>query len=140
MKIFLYILSGVIVLYFLGGIITASIVGSKKKRQKFALYIFLSLSDSAKSVLLEIFKLHKMKNVDEVNKIIEKSTNTTNEIISVLSSENRPENFSSGKKFDKVTWFAYQTEFVEGGYTQLSASVLAGIYLFELGYLLDDKK
>ena len=140
MKILLYILSSVLIIWFLIGIISASIVGSKKKRKKFASKLFLSFSDDAKSVLLNIFKLHNDKNVDSINKIVDRSTHATNEIISVLSPENRPQVFSSGKRLDKVCYNAYAIEFMERGYTSLSASILAGIYLFELESILNKEK
>ncbi|MEK7209042.1 MAG: hypothetical protein AAB677_02175 [Patescibacteria group bacterium] len=136
MKIFLYIVIGLVVLWFIGGMIAAAIVGSKKNRGRAALTLFLGFSGDAKSMLFDIFKLHQTKKISEVNSIVEKTTNTTEEIISVLSSENRPKDFSSGKKFDGVTWTVYQKNFMENGYSELAASLLAGIFLFELDELL----
>lgn len=140
MTVFFYIIIGIFVLWFVGGAIAAAITGSKKNMKRFAVTIFLKLSDDAKSMLLDIFKSHHMKKVDEVNSITEKYTNTTNEIISTLSPENRPQEFSSGKKFDRVTWTVYQKRFIENGYSELAASVLAGIFLFELEELLNNEK
>jgi hypothetical protein len=120
--------------------LAAAIVGSKKNRRRFALHIFLGLSDDAKSMLLDVFKLYQMKKVSEVNSIITRTTNTTREVISVLSPENRPAEFSSGKIFDRTTWTMYQTRFKENGYCEPAASLLAGIFLFELEELLNAKK
>lgn len=140
MKIFLYILIGLVTLWFVGGMIVAAIVGSKKNRRRAVLTLFWDFSDDAKSMLFYIFKLHQAKKISEINSIVEKSTNTTSEIISVLSPENRPKDFSSGKKFDRVTWTAYHTNFMENGYSELAASLLAGVFLFELDELLSKGK
>lgn len=108
----------------------------KRKRRLFAAAIFLKLSDDAQSMLLDVFKFHQIKKIDEVNSIVGQYTNTTNEILSALSPENRPREFSSGKTFDRVTWTVYQKSFVENGYSELAASLLAGVFLFELEELL----
>lgn len=103
MKILLYILLGLITLLFIAGIVAAVVVGSKKNRRKFALSIFISFSEDAKSMILEIFRLHQIKRIGEINDIVAKATNTTNEIISILSPEKRLQEFSSGKTFDQTT-------------------------------------
>lgn len=140
METFIYITLGLIILWFVGGMITAALVGSKKNRSRAALAIFLGFSDDAKSMLLDIFKLHQMKKIDEVNSVVEKTTNTTSEITSMLSPENRLREFSSGKKFDRTTWVVYQKRFIEDGYSESSASLLAGVFFFELEDLLSEKK
>ena len=140
MKTFFYIVIGFVVLWFVGGMIAAAIVGSKKNRGLAALTIFLDFSDDAKSMLLDIFKLHQAKRISEINSIVEKATNTTNEIISTLSPENRSKDFSSGKKFDRVTWATYQMNFIENGYSELAASLLAGVFIFEFDELLSKWK
>lgn len=144
MTVFFYIIIGVFVLWLVGGAIAgaiaAAVTGSKKNRKRFLVTIFLKLSDDAQSMLFDIFKLHQMKKVDEVNSIVEQYTNTTNEILSVLSPENRPQEFSSGKTFDRVTWTVYQKRFIENGCSESAASVLAGIFLFELEELLSKEK
>ncbi len=104
------------------------------------LAIFLSFSSDAKSMLFDIFKLYQTKKISEVNNIVEKTTNTTDEIISKLSPENRPKYFSSGKIFDITTWTAYQTNFMENGYSELASSLLAGVFFFELDELLSGEK
>jgi len=140
MKIFLYIIISVVALWFIGGMVTAWTVGLKKNRGKFALSTFLSFSDDAKSMLLEIFNLYKADNVNEINDIVEKSTNTTDEIIYRLSPQNRSDNFSSGKVGDKTTYIAYESNFKEKGYSQKSSLVLAGILFFELDRILGNSK
>src|SRR3989338_4450783 len=139
MKIFLYVLLGLLAIWFVGGMLDAAIVGSKTNRSRFALHIFLSLSDDAKSMLFDVFKLYQMRKVGEVNSIIAGATNTTREIMSVLSPENRPQEFSSGKIFDRTTWAVYQTKFIENGYCEQAASLLAGVFFFELEELLGEK-
>ncbi len=140
MKIFVYIVTGFAVLCFVGGMVVAAVVGSKKNRRRVALAIFFSFSDDAKSMLIDILGLHRMKRISEINSIVEKSTNTTDKIISILSSENRPKEFSSGKKFNKATWTAHQMNFMKNGYSELAASLLAGVFLFELDELGLSKK
>ena len=139
MKIFCVLL-GLLVIWFVGGMLAAAIVGSKKNRRRFALHIFLSLSDDAKSMLFDVFKLYQMRKVGEVNSIIVRATNTTREIISVLSPGNRPQEFSSGKIFDRTTWTVYQAKFIKNGYCEPGASLLAGVFFFELEELLGEKK
>jgi len=140
MTVFFYIIIGIFVLWLVGGAIAAAITGSKKNRKRFAVAIFLKLSDDAQSMLLDVFKLHQIKKIDEVNSIVGQYTNTANEILSILSPENRLQEFSSGKKFDRVTWMVYQKNFIENGYSELAASIFAGIFLFELEELLSKEK
>jgi len=140
MVTFFYIIISLVILWIIGGIITATISGSKKNRDRFAVALFLRLSAAAQSMLFDIFKFHQMKKVDEVSSVVKQYNNTTNEILSILSPENRPQDFSSGKKFDRVTWTVYQKSFIENGYSELAASVLAGIFLFELEELLSKGK
>ena len=122
---------------------TIGILDSEHIHADWKVYInnkVLDFSDDAKSMLLDIFKLHQAKRISEINSIVEKATNTTNEIISTLSPENRSKDFSSGKKFDRVTWATYQMNFIENGYSELAASLLAGVFIFEFDELLSKWK
>lgn len=140
MKIFLYIIISIIALWFISGMVVAWIAGSKKNRDKFALSTFLSFSDDAKSMLLEVFNLYKADNVNEINDIIEKSKSTTDEIIYRLSPQNRSDDFSSGKVGDNTTYIFYESNFKEKGYSQKSSLVLTGILFFELDRILENSK
>lgn len=140
MKFFLYIIIGIIALWFIGGMITAWIVGSKKNRNKFAFSTFHSLSNDAQSMLLDIFHLYKVNKIDEINDIVENSINTTNEIISNLSPQNRSGNFSSGKVMNLTTYGAYELNFQEKGYSKKSSSILAGLLFFEIDRVLENSK
>lgn len=131
MKIFLYIIIGLIVLWLIGGALYTHIVGSKKKRLRVIFTLYLSFSDDAKAMLSDVFKLHQQKKNDEVNQMVEQASNTTQEIMGALIPENRPIILSSGKQMDMTTWQAYKTRFTESGYSEVAAKFLAGIYLFE---------
>lgn len=116
--------------------ITGIIIAAKTERKKPILQIFLHLSTDARSMLVEIFKLHEQKQISDINRMVEKAKFTTTEILTTLRPQNRPKELSAGEKFDLVTWTVYQQEFLASGYSEASASLLAGVFLFDLDNVL----
>ncbi len=134
--IIVIVIIGLFAVAFIVGAILAMIAGSKKKRSLFVAKKMLSFSDDAKSMIFDVLKLHKAGEIEKINSITITSSDTLKEICLSLQIENRPSEFSSGKKSDEIFFSLNKKQFREMGYSEESSILLASLFLFDFDYIL----
>lgn len=135
--IIILIIAGIFVALFLAGMVSAAILGSKKKRRAFALVAIAQLPEELRSKLLTIFLSYQKEDVKRVNSLVqEMDREYLKLLLNITSPQNRPADFSAGRFGDNLSWTAMEISLTEKGYSANASKIIAGIFLHDFNEVL----
>lgn len=126
---------------FVFGFVSAAVLGNKKNRRNYAIFLLSQVAEDVRRKLINIWIEYSNNNIKEVNNISSNlGADNLDYLLNKLGPENRPKNFSSGKRRDVLSWNTMEKELQSMGYTINASKIITGIVLNDLDSVLLELK
>ncbi len=133
------IIVSIFVLIFLAGIISAAFLGRKENRRASAIVLLSRLPEELTKKMIDILLAHKNNDAEEINRIVGTiGSDMLNQLLKSIVPENRPEEFSSGKFGDNLSWAVMENALQDRDYTINSSKIVTGIIFYDLDAVLTE--
>lgn len=140
-KVILISVVVIFVTWFVIGIIAAAVLGRKKHRNVYAINLLSKVPPRTIEHLVKLLNAHKNSNTEEVNQIIFSiGSHELQQLLTLLGSQTRPIEFSSGKFGNELAWTVMERALQERGYTVHASKLVAGIIFHNIDEILPNLK